>query len=291
MSLIFSAVHAYARFFGGDSGPSGLSEARYVLQRFRSGHRVVDVGGGEGKLANRIAAHCSLAIVLDREQTLLDGADNSIYEGSLSRLLRTRKNGRVVPVRADATEFPLCAGSVDLIVSCQLLEHIDSAAKRLFFAECARCLRPGGALAISTPCADFMDGHEFQLSRFARRMLSPATVSRLPASLRGPWLEQSVEEWEAKVGHFGHGCYDAELREAASCAGLHLIDRRATHTRVTSFWLELMFVFPLLGMLATPLTRLLYEIEARLPPAPGINLLMTFGKPGLLPASARLNTV
>jgi len=255
-----------------------MIEARYVLRHFRPRSRVVDVGGGEGRLAALIAREADFVVVLDREMTLLEGADNTIYQGSLRRLLDKRLSDRVHPLRADAAEFPLRSASTDLIVSCQLLEHIDSASKVRFFEESARCLKPTGVLAISTPCADFMDHYPFRLTRTARRLLPAPFRGRLPRSLRGPWLDLSVEEWEAKVGHYGHGCYSDELRAAARKAGLECIDERAMHTRMTCLWLEVMFVFPLIAMLFMPVIRVLYEVEARLSPAPGINLLMTFRK-------------
>lgn len=278
MSRIFNAVAAYARFFGGETGPAGLAEMRYVGKRIPPAARVVDIGGGEGKTANYLVRHAGLVLVVDQERTNLDGADNSIYEGSLSRLLRNRVSERVQPIRGDGTALPVADASVDAIVCCQVLEHLQEADQRRFFEECARCLRPDGVLAISTPNADYLDGHKFRFSALSRRCIPPAVVAKMPRSLRGPFLEQTVEEWEAKVGHYGHGCRAAALAALAARFGLTELDRRASHTWLTRFWLELMFTFPLAAMAASPLVRLLYEVESRLPAAPGINLLMTFRK-------------
>jgi ubiquinone/menaquinone biosynthesis C-methylase UbiE len=273
MSIIFQTVSAYARFFGGDTGPAGLAEARYIKRNVPAGTTVVDVGGGEGKLARVLAADRRTVFVLDREETLRDGADNSIYEGSLSRLLRARGTLKVIPVLADATAFPLHDSSVDAVVSCQLLEHIDSRAKQKFFSE-ARAVQCRGVPAISTP-TDMMKVRRFWISDTFRKLIGPDRIPRVPRSLRGPWLEHSIEEWETKVGHFGHGCSLEELNQCADDAGLAELDRRASHTRLTGFFLELMFTFPLAAMAAAPLVRLLYAVESRMPPMPGINLLMT----------------
>jgi hypothetical protein len=109
-------------------------------------------------------------------------------------------------------------------------------------------------------------------------MIPKDKVPHLPRSLRGAWVENTVEEWEAKVGHYGHGCDETELVRLAKDAKLEVLDRRGTHTRVTSFWLEMLFTFPLVYWMAAPLVRLLYELEWMLPPARGINLMMTFRK-------------
>ena len=279
MSFIFNTVNRYARFFGKDTGPAGLIENRYLLCRLPGRGVIVDVGGGDGRLAREIAGPDRAVLVLDREETMLPGADNSIYQGSLQRLLCQRGTLPITPILGDATEFPLAKGSVDAIVSSQLLEHLQSSARLRFFEECARCLKPGGVLAISTPNAEMFKVWRFRVSAAFRRLLPSRLCGSLPRSLRGPWLLQSFEEWEQKVGHFGHGCPAEELAAQARNAGLVERNRRSRDTGVTAFWLEMTGTFPLLAMLAAPLVRVLYEIEWRLPAREGINLLMTFQKP------------
>lgn len=50
---------------------------------------------------------------------------------------------------ADAQRLPLAGGCVDLVFCSQVLEHVTDPAALL--AECARVLRPGGALVLSAP--------------------------------------------------------------------------------------------------------------------------------------------
>jgi SAM-dependent methyltransferase len=52
-----------------------------------------------------------------------------------------------VEVRADGT-LPLSEESVDAVISTQVLEHVDDPAT--YLAECARVLRPGGRLLLTT---------------------------------------------------------------------------------------------------------------------------------------------
>jgi hypothetical protein len=82
------------------------------------------------------------------------------------------------------------------------------------------------------------------------------------------------------VGHYDHGCRLARLLDLAREEGFALIDSRCSHTALTCFWMELMFTFPLVAMAATPLARLAYALEWRLPPRPGVNLLVGFRKTG-----------
>jgi SAM-dependent methyltransferase len=52
-------------------------------------------------------------------------------------------------VRGNLTALPLRADTVDVLVSLQTVEHVWDQPR--FVAECARVLRPGGVLVLSTP--------------------------------------------------------------------------------------------------------------------------------------------
>jgi SAM-dependent methyltransferase len=55
----------------------------------------------------------------------------------------------VAPVRANLVALPCRGGSVDVVVTSQVVEHLWD--QEAFVAECARVLRPGGRLVVSTP--------------------------------------------------------------------------------------------------------------------------------------------
>ena len=55
----------------------------------------------------------------------------------------------VQPVRANLVELPLRDETADLVVSAQTVEHLWD--QERFVAECARVLRPGGRLVLTTP--------------------------------------------------------------------------------------------------------------------------------------------
>lgn len=55
---------------------------------------------------------------------------------------------------ADATMTGLAAGSVDVVFSNSVLEHVDAATLDAMMVECARVLRPGGLASHSVNCGD-----------------------------------------------------------------------------------------------------------------------------------------
>jgi 2-polyprenyl-6-hydroxyphenyl methylase/3-demethylubiquinone-9 3-methyltransferase len=57
----------------------------------------------------------------------------------------------VLPVRASVLQVPLADGSADVVLACEILEHVEDDGAVL--AECARLLRPGGLLILDTLAA------------------------------------------------------------------------------------------------------------------------------------------
>lgn len=265
--------------FGGGDLPFLQRERDYLASFVRPGAVVADVGGGDGKLANVLTAKAKIVVILDKESTNLLGADRSQYAGSLARAMRNCSSGNVFPVRGDAIALPFADACLDGIVSSQLLEHLTDEDKAAFYQECFRVLKPGGVLAISTPNADCIGRKQFWLSRIARQLIRPSWVRSMPASLRGEWLTHSVGEWELKVGHFDRGCRCAFMRAQARKQGFVELEQRVLHSRITGFWLELMFTFPLLFFLVLPLVRWFYWLEWKVRPRDGMNIMVGYQKP------------
>lgn len=55
----------------------------------------------------------------------------------------------VAPVRANLVALPVRTGAADVVVSAQTVEHLWD--QQRFVGECARVLRPGGRLVLTTP--------------------------------------------------------------------------------------------------------------------------------------------
>ncbi len=124
----------------------GVWHENYWFRRHEAGYRwvvslgvsgtLVEAGVGEGYGATALhdaGADRVLGIDLD-PNTLRHVAD---------------QHHAVAPVRANLVDLPLRDGSVDLVVSAQTLEHLWD--QERFVAECARVMRPGGRLVVTTP--------------------------------------------------------------------------------------------------------------------------------------------
>ena len=100
------------------------------------GATVLEAGSGEGygaALLRHSGAHQVLA--LEYDEVAVAHAD-SAYDG-------------VVTVRANLAAMPVARGSVDVVVSLQVVEHLWDL--RGFLRDCLEVLAPGGLLVVSTP--------------------------------------------------------------------------------------------------------------------------------------------
>lgn len=101
---------------------------------------VVDLGGGTGGLAVRVAALGHDVVVVDPSPDALAALERRTAEAGLA--------GRVRPVQGDATELAdlLPAGSADVLLCHGVLEVVDDPSAALRAARAT--LRPGGLLSL-----------------------------------------------------------------------------------------------------------------------------------------------
>jgi SAM-dependent methyltransferase len=114
---------------------------RYFLAReLCRGKVVLDVASGEGYGTALLAQTASRAtgVEIDAESVL--------------HASRAYQSANLEYLEGNATQLPLEAASVDIVVSFETLEHFLD--HDLFLREVQRVLRPGGVLVISTPDAD-----------------------------------------------------------------------------------------------------------------------------------------
>jgi ubiquinone/menaquinone biosynthesis C-methylase UbiE len=99
---------------------------------------IVDVGCGTGVFSKALASNRHLVIAVDIE----------------SRLLREFEDPYIEKVCADAQQLPLRDGSVDVVLSISLLEHLENPAK--WVQELYRILRQGGVAIIQIPNLQYL---------------------------------------------------------------------------------------------------------------------------------------
>ncbi|HEY6462846.1 MAG TPA: metalloregulator ArsR/SmtB family transcription factor, partial [Polyangiaceae bacterium] len=127
---------------------------------------VVDVGSGDGSVAQLLAPHARSWTCVDRSERVLSAARD--------RLSRARIVGKVRFVEGDAQHLPLPDASFDAALLFHVLTMIESPAKAC--AEIARVLRPGSRLVAVT-----LDAHDQAETTAAYGDVHPGFA---PAALR-----------------------------------------------------------------------------------------------------------
>lgn len=128
------------------------------------GRDVLEAGCGEGYGADLIADVARRVIGLD-------------YDDAAVAHVRDRYP-RVEAIHGNLAELPLPDGAVDIVVNFQVIEHLWDQAQ--FIAECARVLRPGGLLMVSTPNRiTFSPGRDTPINPFHTRELNAAELTEL----------------------------------------------------------------------------------------------------------------
>jgi 2-polyprenyl-6-hydroxyphenyl methylase / 3-demethylubiquinone-9 3-methyltransferase len=120
----FAALHWLAAWRG-----------RHLPPADRASAVLVDLGCGGGLMAPHVAPLGYRHVGVDIGRSALDLA---------------RRHG-ILPVMASALEVPLADGCADVVLACEILEHVVDEVAVL--TECARLLRPGGLLLLDALAA------------------------------------------------------------------------------------------------------------------------------------------
>lgn len=110
--------------------------------------RVLEVGGGEGELAERIRNELGVEVV---------GIDQS------EAMVEVQRSKGIAARVGDVQDLPFADGEFDVVVAAWMLYHVPDLDRAL--AELARVLRPGGVLVAVTNSVD----HLQELWSLARR--------------------------------------------------------------------------------------------------------------------------
>lgn len=158
----------------GERTVPGLAVENYWFRRHEVAYRycsdlcagqdVLEAGCGEGYGAALIASVARRVTAVDYDE---------------ATVAHVRKHyPQVTMLAANLAAMPLPDASVDVVVNFQVIEHLWDQPQ--FVAECARVLRPGGRLLMSTPNRiTFTPGSDVPLNPFHTRELNAAELREL----------------------------------------------------------------------------------------------------------------
>jgi SAM-dependent methyltransferase len=113
------------------------------------GGRILDAGCGGGGMPLSLAEEASGVVGIDLADRFRDAG---------VRLGRERGLHNLAFVRADGMALPFADRSFDMVLSHAVIEHVADAPR--YLRECARVLRPGGTMYLSTaPYLSFAGAH------------------------------------------------------------------------------------------------------------------------------------
>lgn len=136
---------------------------RFAL-RYVSGARVLEVGCGEGYGAALLAAAAEQVIGVDYDALTAAHAAAAYPQAHF--------------VRANLAALPVPSGSVDLVATLQVIEHVWNHPE--FVRECLRALRPAGRLLVTTPNRlTFSPGLEAPVNPFHTKEFTAAELVEL----------------------------------------------------------------------------------------------------------------
>jgi SAM-dependent methyltransferase len=152
----------------------GLAEENYWFRRHEvvyrrllelcAGRDVLEAGCGEGYGADLIASVANRVVAVDYD------------EATVAHV--AARYPRVEMLAGNLAALPLPDASVDVVVNFQVIEHLWDQPQ--FVAECARVLRPGGLLLMSTPNRiTFSPGRDTPINPFHTRELNAAELAEL----------------------------------------------------------------------------------------------------------------
>jgi SAM-dependent methyltransferase len=158
----------------GERTVPGIAEENYWFRRHEVAYLhllphcrdavVLEAGCGEGYGADLLASVARRVVGVD-------------YDPSTVAHLAARYRS-FATVRGNLAGLPLSCSSVDVVVNLQVIEHLWD--QPGFLAECARVLRPGGLLLVSTPNRiTFSPGRDTPLNPFHTTELDAGELAGL----------------------------------------------------------------------------------------------------------------
>ncbi len=108
---------------------------RRIVELVGSSQKVLDVGAGEGKIALSVMQAGNTVVGVD------------IAQGNVEKL--AKRGIEAYRVDAEKEKLPFKNGTFDVVVAGEIIEHLFD--PFTFLAECARVMKKGGRIIVTTP--------------------------------------------------------------------------------------------------------------------------------------------
>jgi tRNA (cmo5U34)-methyltransferase len=172
---------------------------------------VVDLGGGSGKLMERILDRWPLAqgIVVDQSEPFLALAER--------RLAPFAERAKCVLARLQNEWTEQLPPNITAIVSMSAIHHLEPAEKVSLYQRCFDVLPPGGVLLNGDEVRPAIDAdYHATLTKWAEHMRREMAGGAIPAAFHGAlegWIERNVTEFgqPKKSGDDCHETIEAQL--------------------------------------------------------------------------------
>jgi len=172
---------------------------------------VVDLGGGSGKLMERILERWPRAqgIVIDQSEPFLAIAER--------RLARFAERAKCVLARLQSEWIDQLPPNVSAIVSMSAIHHLEPAEKASLYQRCFDVLAPGGVLLNGDEVRPESDANYLAaLTKWAEHMRREMASGTIPSAFHGApegWIERNVAKFgqPKKSGDDCHETIETQL--------------------------------------------------------------------------------
>ena len=156
--------------------------------------RLVDVGGGSGRLVERVLEQFprATAIVMDQSEPFLGVAEQRLSRfGSRASFVKHRLQD----------DWTVAVGSVNAVVSTSAIHHLEPTEKQSLFAKIFATLPSGGVFINGDEHRPASDAAYLELleqwSRHMRSSLAAGTIPRSFGAVIDAWLNRNVAEFSS----------------------------------------------------------------------------------------------
>ncbi len=204
-----------------------------LVRGFSSMPRVLDVGGRKSPYTIGLPARITV-IDLPRNSEVQEQLHLGLNDRIISQVKQRRSNVESV-ILGDMTDSDLPDASFDLVVSVEVIEHVEADAK--FVSEIARVLKPGGTFLLTTPNGDWVENknpdhkrhyHKTELQRLLEESFSDVQIDYAIAG--GRYRKMGLRSWSVTnpttvamsiFGNIVNSIQSSEKKLREKAAGTH----------------------------------------------------------------------